>query len=83
MTDHYREAEELLASAARVILQADGSSPEADRLIAEAQVHATLALVDATAGTSRVDPTREGCVDHLPAASRSCRDCAQRQGVAR
>lgn len=29
-----------------------------------------------------VDTSREGCVDHIPVASGSCRECAKAQGVA-
>ncbi|MFD8088721.1 hypothetical protein [Streptomyces malaysiensis] len=43
--EHYREAERLLAVAAQDSNTTfEGHNPEADRTIAEAQVHATLAL---------------------------------------
>ncbi|MER7126688.1 hypothetical protein [Micrococcus luteus] len=59
--DHYREAEQLLEVAGKVVRLSDGSSPEVALLLAEAQVHATLALAAATAlndaegGLSRPD----------------------------
>jgi len=43
------------------------------------QVRAAEAPRPAVSG---VDTTREGCVDHIPVASGSCRECAQAQGVA-
>jgi len=42
------------------------------------QVRAASAASSAVSG---VDTTREGCVDHIPVASGSCRECAQAQGV--
>jgi hypothetical protein len=48
-SEHYREAERLLAEAALILRNADDTCPEADRTIAEAQVHATLALAAAQA----------------------------------
>ncbi len=33
-------------------------------------------------GRTAADPSREGCVDHLPTASATCADCARTQGVA-
>ncbi|MDX3019917.1 hypothetical protein [Streptomyces acidiscabies] len=48
--EHYREAERLLAAAsASTETTYGGNNPEADRDIAAAQVHATLALAAATA----------------------------------
>ncbi|MET8978509.1 hypothetical protein ABZX85_23115 [Streptomyces sp. NPDC004539] len=48
--EHYHEAERLLAVAADSSETTyAGENPEADRTIAEAQVHATLALAAATA----------------------------------
>jgi hypothetical protein len=47
--DHYREAERLIAEQAKVTRLHDDTCPEADRMLAEAQVHATLALAAATA----------------------------------
>jgi hypothetical protein len=44
--DHYSEAERLLADAAKVVRRHDDECPEADRLIAEAHVHAVLAVAD-------------------------------------
>ncbi|MFE2353418.1 hypothetical protein [Streptomyces parvulus] len=61
--EHYREAERLLelASSSKETTY-EGDNPEADRDIAAAQVHATLALAAATAmssteqgGMARVD----------------------------
>jgi hypothetical protein len=48
--EHYREAERLLATAYEDNLTTyEGENPAAARNIAEAQVHATLALAAATA----------------------------------
>lgn len=48
--EHYREAEQLLDAAfASTATTFEGDNPEADRLIAAAQVHATLAHAAATA----------------------------------
>lgn len=48
--EHYREAEQLLTDAfSSKLTTYEGENPEADRLIAAAQVHATLALAAATA----------------------------------
>lgn len=43
--DHYREAERLLAESRTVLRNNDETCPEADRMIAEAHVHALLATV--------------------------------------
>ncbi|MFB7671638.1 hypothetical protein ACFC26_09495 [Kitasatospora purpeofusca] len=45
--EHYREAQELLHTARMIPALTDETSPVATLLIAEAQVHATLALVAA------------------------------------
>lgn len=59
--EHYRKAERLLATAYEGTLTAyEGENPEADRAIAEAQVHATLALVAATAMQAGVDGSEPG-----------------------
>jgi hypothetical protein len=47
--EHYVEAERLLTDAGKIVRRADDECPEADRMIAEAHVHATLALAAATA----------------------------------
>lgn len=47
--DHYAQAEQLLADASKVVRRHDDECPEADRMIAEAAVHAALALAAATA----------------------------------
>lgn len=47
--EHYREAERLLAESRTILRPNDEGHCEADRSIAEAQVHATLALAAATA----------------------------------
>jgi hypothetical protein len=47
--EHYREAEKLIADAANYARPNDEGHCEADRALAEAQVHATLALVAAYA----------------------------------
>jgi hypothetical protein len=47
--EHYRHAEQLLTEADGVFRPNDEGHCEADRLIAAAQVHATLALAAATA----------------------------------
>ncbi|MEU3447200.1 hypothetical protein AB0H29_08215 [Streptomyces thermolilacinus] len=47
--EHYRRAEELLVEADTILRPNDEGPCEADRVIAAAQVHATLALVAATA----------------------------------
>ncbi|MFE0808160.1 hypothetical protein ACFW34_11840 [Streptomyces sp. NPDC058848] len=71
--EHYREAERLLAVAASSDQTTyEGANPEADRTIAEAQVHATLALAAATAmsgtqnGMARVDFNAWGAVAGVP-----------------
>jgi hypothetical protein len=47
--EHYREAERLLAESRTILRPNDEGHCEADRSIAEAHVHATLALAAATA----------------------------------
>ncbi|MFE2407016.1 hypothetical protein ACFXDE_01595 [Kitasatospora sp. NPDC059408] len=47
--EHYHEAEQLLADVRKIPTLNDETSPAAVLLIAEAQVHATLALAAATA----------------------------------
>lgn len=47
--EHYREAERLLAESQTITRPHEEGHCEADRSIAEAQVHATLALAAATA----------------------------------
>lgn len=47
--DHYREAKRLLTESRDILRPNDEGPCEADRMIAEAQVHATLALAAATA----------------------------------
>ncbi|MBL3808469.1 hypothetical protein [Streptomyces sp. BRB081] len=47
--EHYARAEQLLTDAADILRPHDEGHCEADRLIAEAQAHATLALAAATA----------------------------------
>ncbi|MEU0675427.1 hypothetical protein ABZ330_21550 [Streptomyces sp. NPDC006172] len=47
--EHYREAESLLAMSRDVLRPNDDGHCEADRIIAEAQVHATLATAPAQA----------------------------------
>lgn len=55
-SEHYRQAERLLALAgASKQTSYEGENPEADRDIAAAQVHATLALAAATAMAAPVD----------------------------
>lgn len=51
---HYRAAEKLLDASAQVVRNHDDTCPEADRMIAEAQVHATLALAAATDQNTRI-----------------------------
>ncbi|WP_086710277.1 hypothetical protein [Streptomyces antimycoticus] len=59
--EHYREAERLLAVAAEDSNTTfEGHNLEADRTIAEAQVHATLALAAATAMQAAVDGSEPG-----------------------
>ncbi|POG47133.1 hypothetical protein BV881_12405 [Streptomyces sp. ZL-24] len=47
--EHYREAERLIAESYAILRPHDEGPCEADRSLAEAQVHATLALAAATA----------------------------------
>jgi hypothetical protein len=47
--EHYREAERLVAEADTILRPHDEGPCEADRVLAAAQVHATLALAAATA----------------------------------
>lgn len=58
--EHYREAERLLAESRTELRPNDESYCEADRTLAEAQVHATLALVSATAMQATVDGSEPG-----------------------
>jgi hypothetical protein len=58
--EHYREAERLLAESRTVLRPNDEGPCEADRTIAEAQVHATLALTAATAMQAAVDGSEPG-----------------------
>ncbi|WP_432164915.1 hypothetical protein [Streptomyces sp. bgisy031] len=53
--EHYREAEFLLAESRNELRPNDEGHCEADRTIAEAQVHATLAHAAATAMGAPVD----------------------------
>lgn len=53
--EHYREAERLLAESQTIVRPYDEGHCEADRTIAEAQVHATLALAAVTAMSAPVD----------------------------
>lgn len=54
--EHYREAEQLLTEAfASTATNYEGENPEADRLIAAAQVHALLAQAPAPALPSGTD----------------------------
>jgi hypothetical protein len=63
--EHYREAERLLAESRTELRPNDEGHCEADRTIAEAQVHATLALAAATA---LIDETsRSDCFDNYRA----------------
>ncbi len=62
--DHYRDAEQLLTDAfSSKLTTYEGENPEADRLIAAAQVHATLALAAAT--VDRLADTYIGDGDHI------------------
>lgn len=47
--EHYTKAEQLLREQSRIISNHDGTNPAAALMIAEARVHATLALTAATA----------------------------------
>lgn len=58
--EHYREAERLIFESAAVLRPNDEGHCEADRMLAEAQVHATLALVAATAMHAAVDGSEPG-----------------------
>ncbi|WP_318202911.1 hypothetical protein [Streptomyces sp. SCL15-4] len=58
--EHYREAERLLAMSRDILRPNDDGHCEADRIIAEAQVHATLALTAATAMQAAVDGSEHG-----------------------
>lgn len=53
--EHYRTAEELLAEADTILRPHDEGHCEADRFLAAAQVHATLALTAAFDTTTRKD----------------------------
>ncbi|MGP3684103.1 hypothetical protein ACTVZO_05215 [Streptomyces sp. IBSNAI002] len=60
--EHYRQAEQLLAESMTELRPNDEGHCEADRTIAAAQVHATLALAAATA---LIDETPRGdCFAH-------------------
>lgn len=54
--EHYREAERLVAESYEILRPHDEGPCEADRLLAAAQVHATLALAAAHAAPSSSDP---------------------------
>lgn len=58
--EHYREAERLLAESRAELRPNDEGHCEADRTIAEAQVHALLALTAATAMQAPVDGSEPG-----------------------
>jgi hypothetical protein len=71
--EHYREAEILIAFAFESKgTTFEGNNPEADRMIAAAQVHATLALAAATAirparyGMDRAEPKAWAAVCRTP-----------------
>jgi hypothetical protein len=72
--DHYREAERLLAESRTELRPNDEGHCEADRTIAEAQVHATLALAAATrdAGIPRGQVLVEQCHIAESAYGRQC-----------
>ncbi|MFD3641010.1 hypothetical protein [Streptomyces griseus] len=54
--EHYREAERLVAESYEILRPHDEGPCEADRMLAAAQVHATLALAAAHAAPSATDP---------------------------
>lgn len=54
--EHYRMAEQLLAESMSELRPNDEGHCEADRTIAAAQVHATLALAAATADQPALEP---------------------------
>lgn len=58
--EHYREAERLMAESDDVLRPHDEGPCEADRMLAAAQVHATLALAAATALTPGVNSPSRG-----------------------
>lgn len=66
--EHYREAERLLAESRTVLRPNDEGPCEADRMIAEAQVHATLARVAVDALCQRLadsdDPSGHPSQEH-------------------
>lgn len=73
--EHYREAEQLLTDAfSSKLTTYEGENPEADRLIAAAQVHATLALAAATeaAGVPRGKVLADQCNVAESAYGRQC-----------
>lgn len=88
------EAERLIEEANHV----GHSDPQrADGILRAAQTHALLAVADVLDELVQtlkdrpaperglrffVDTREEGCVDHIPVASGSCRECARAQGVA-
>ena len=72
--DHYRAAVQLLAESETVLRPNDEGHCEADRMIAAAQVHATLALADATrtAGIPRGRVLVDQCRTAESAFGRQC-----------
>ncbi|MFI6979345.1 hypothetical protein ACIBSV_12265 [Embleya sp. NPDC050154] len=66
--EHYREAERLLAESWTILRENDNSCPEADRMIAAAQAHATLALASVSARTT-VTPAATSAPAPVKAAS--------------
>ncbi|MGX1483391.1 hypothetical protein RKD45_002467 [Streptomyces griseus] len=63
--EHYREAERLVAEADTILRPHDEGPCEADRVLAAAQVHATLALAAAQAFTAADRYVGDG--DHVNA----------------
>jgi quinolinate synthase len=75
--EHYREAERLLAESRTILRPNDEGHCEADRSIAEAQVHATLALAAATAiPTVRTQLLAELKAWAEAASTRNCEEAA-------
>lgn len=68
--DHYGEAERLLAESRTILRNNDETCPEADRMIAEAHVHALLATV------SRPKPWEQSTADTQTASRLSSGDKA-------
>jgi hypothetical protein len=73
MTDHRAEALRLIAESHEIIRPNDEGHCEADRLLAEAQVHATLALSAPTVETPKGDDLLVVLLDSIASFQQTAR----------